>query len=398
MSLVLVNNSAETFTPTASGAIATFIWECCQAAKMEPGNHSGTQLARDADPWVITARSHHAPYEHAQTVFLDYPSVGQHKAAQLLWRAERKWSGWRHLRQGTYARRVVRAIHDQGLQQYPLVLHNDPELALYLREHFPEATIVQHFHNQLESKPAARQKYAAARIISTAVSHFTARWVEHYYGLPGQSVRAIYNGVDAQRFCPAGTASEKSSPAADCVLNFVGRTGREKAPDLLLRSALQLSTETRNFTVQIIGSNHWNRFELDDYQRELNTLTEQLTQRGIAVHRLGHVDRGQMPAKIRAAHIHVVPSRWDEPFGLTTLEGMASGLATIGSDTGGTPEIIERSGLLFARDSVEELTAQLHKLVTNTELRQHYALLARQRAEQFSWARTWNALREVTRV
>lgn len=398
MSLVLINNSAETFTPTASGAIATFIWECCQAAKTELGNHAASQLAREADPWVITARSSQAPYAHAQTIFLDYPPVSQHQAAQWLWRAERKWTGWRHLRQGTYARRVMRAIQAQGLQQYPLVLHNDPELALYLREHFPEATIVQHFHNQLESKPTARQKYASARIISTAVSNFTARWVEHYYGLPGQSVRAIYNGVDAQRFCPIEAAGITGSPAADCVLNFVGRTGREKAPDLLLRAALQLSAETRNFAVQIIGSNHWNRFELDDYQRELNTLAEQLTQRGIAVHRLGHVDRGQMPAKIRAAHIHVVPSRWDEPFGLTTLEGMASGLATIGSDTGGTPEIIAQSGLLFARDSVEELTAQLHPLVTNAQLRQHYGSLARQRAEQFSWARTWNTLRAVTRV
>jgi glycosyltransferase involved in cell wall biosynthesis len=99
-----------------------------------------------------------------------------------------------------------------------------------------------------------------------------------------------------------------------------------------------------------------------------------------------------LPAEIAKAHIHVVPSRWDEPFGLTTLEGMASGLATVASATGGTPEVVGDAGLMFDRESVEQLADRLWELVENPDHRREVAARCRRRAEEFTWARTWQRL------
>ena len=280
------------------------------------------------------------------------------------------------------------ALHKNNLAGRPLVLINDPEMAVYLRRHFPSAMILHWFQNQLEATPRFRALYPQAADATAGVSDFTSRWIAGYYGL--SAVPTIYNGVDSAQFSPG-----PSPPAGLPAISFVGRTGREKAPDLLLQAALTLSEKTRQFRVLMIGSNHWDRLEMDDYQRKLAGLAAELEARGIAIERPGHVGRAELPGVLRQAQIHVVPSRWDEPFGLTTVEGMASGLAVVGSNTGGTPEIIGDDGFLFERDSAAALAAQLERLVCDAPLRSEYAQRARRRAEAFPWERTWRRLNDL---
>ena len=378
MSVVFINHPLETWTPTSSGALATIIWQCCRVAE---------QASPAEMPWVITRSSEAARFPWAQTLVLDPPPMPKAGGwAEKVLRAERKLTGWRHLSHRAYAFQVMSALRRNNLAGKPLVLINDPEMTVYLRRHFPNATILHWFQNQLEASPRFRTLYPAAANVTAGVSDFTGRWIGDYYHL--DAVPTIYNGVDLAQFTPA-PASPNGPPA----ISFVGRTGIEKAPDLLLRAALTLSERTTDFKVLMIGSNHWDRLEMDDYQRELTALAAELEARGVAVDRPGHVSRPDLPGVLRRAQIHVVPSRWDEPFGLTTVEGMASGLAVAGSNTGGTPEIIGDSGLLFERDNAAELAGCLEPLVCDPSRRMDYGQRARKRAEAFPWERTWGTLR-----
>lgn len=377
MSLLFINNSSETFTPTQSGALATIIWECCRQAN-------------GAEPVVITRTCEAAPFPWSRTIFLEYPHVPSGRLGVLLCRLERKLTGWRHLRQRTYASRVVKAIKDAALTHLPIVVFNEPELVVTLRRRFPKAFLIHWFQNQHECKPGFRARFKRAANVVLGVSDFTASWIEKYYGLREGSVQTLYNGVDIEQFRPA----EVESPSCP-VINFVGRTGIEKGADLLLEASLRLSEKTKNFSLQLIGSNHWDHFELDAYQLRLNTLSDELQSKGIGVRQPGHVGRAALPGEIRRAHIHVVPARWDEPFGLTTVEGMASGLAVVASRTGGTPEIVRDSGFLFERDSVEGLTKHLDRLISDEVLRAEYARKASKRAGQFTWVRTWAGLSRI---
>jgi len=377
MSPVFINHTVETFTPTESGAIATHIHECCRAA-----------VQQDFEPVVISIKCEAEPFQDVQTLLLDAPRIPQNPLLVKLLRAQRKVTGWRHLRQRVHAANVERTIREAGLERRPIILHNDPEMVVFLRDRFPRAFLIHHFHNQIPISPRFCVRFRSSVNVVTAVSQFTGRWVEQAYNLPANTVQTIHNGVDIESFKPA-----PRDPEGLPVINFLGRTGIEKAPDLLLKAAAKLAERTRAFRIQILGSNHWHKFERDDYQMELDQLASDVEKAGVSVSRPGHIARADLPKALREAHINVVPSRWDEPFALTILEGMACGLASVVSRTGGAPEVVGDAGLLFERNSVEGLADNLGHLLFDQELRARYARMARARAEQFTWSKTWGQFR-----
>jgi len=379
MSVVFINCTGETFTPTRSGAISTWHWEVCRAAQRQ-----------GVEPWVIARTTNAEPHPWPRAMLLDYPWIPQFRGTGLgrLLEWQRQLGGWGHVRQGAYARRIVAALREHGLSETPLVLHNDPELAVHLRRCFPRAKILHLFHNLNPCGEKCRREYPQAVTVAAGVSDFTSRWQEEYFGFQPGAVQTIYNGVDLDAFTPAALP-----PAGPAVINFVGRTDATKAPDLILKAALKLAATRKDFAVQILGARFYWGSEPDDYQRELDTLSAALAAQGIAVRRPGVISRPELPGELRKANIHVVPSRWDEPFGLTTVEGMASGLAIVASRTGGTAEIVADAGLLFARDDVDGLAAHLARLLDDRELCADYGRLARARAERFSWDATWSRLR-----
>ena len=384
MSVVFINCTGETFTPTRSGAISTWIWEVCRAAQKD-----------GVEPWVISRSVNAAPHPWPNTVLLDYPWIPQLRGTGLgrLFKIQQQTSGWGHVRQKAYVDRVLRAIRSRGLEKMPFVLHNDPEMAVHLRRCFPRATIIHLFHNANPCHEKFRQPFGRSVDVAAGVSDFISRWQAEYFGIVPPRLRTIYNGVDLERFAPA-----THSPEGRPVINFVGRTDATKAPDLLLRAAKQVAATRQDFSVQILGARFYWGTEADDYQRLLDSLSQELEQEGIPVRRPGVVSRHELPGELRKAHIHVVPSRWDEPFGLATLEGMASGLAVVASRTGGTSEVVDGAGLLFERDCTEELAGHLATLIEDAKLRDDYGAKARARAEKFSWANTWTEIRKAAGV
>ena len=260
MSVVFINNSQETFTPTQSGAIATWVWEVCKAAEQ-----SGCR------PCVVTRDSKSPQYDWPETITVPYPKEPENGITKLLSRADRKLSGQQDLGMRRFAQRLIRTIRNRGLDSFPLVLHNDLELSVLLRKAFPHATIISHFHNQMGCKKSFFTRLSACCTAITAVSGFTGRWVENELGLSQGTVKTIYNGVDCKRFAPADTL-----PKGVPVINFLGRTTPHKAPDLLLSAALLLRQHTDQFAVQLVGSNFWHKFEDDQYQHQLATQIELL--------------------------------------------------------------------------------------------------------------------------
>lgn len=377
---VFINASGDTFTPTMSGSLGPWIWEVCQAAKVD-----------GILPVVISKRQPKAPpFDWPRIILVDWPEIRQNWVAQFAYRAHRKLAGWAEFGQRTFASRVGDAIALEGLSDSTFFLQNDPEIAVYLRGRFPEAFIICHFQNQQECRPRFRTALAASVDRVTACSEFTAMWIEHYYGLHKGQAIAVHSGVDSQKFSPV------PSPPGPPVINFTGRTGIEKAPDLFLAAAIKLSARTRDFSIQMLGASVSGWQEWNPFQKALKAQAEELEALGIEVRWPGHIDRYHIVDEMRKAQIHVTPSRWDEPFGLVTLEAMSCGLATIASRTGGTPEVVGDGGILFDRDNVDDLVKCLEPLVLSAATRNKWATRARGRAETMTWARTWTAIRDIT--
>lgn len=68
----------------------------------------------------------------------------------------------------------------------------------------------------------------------------------------------------------------------------------------------------------------------------------------------------------------IIPSVWEEPFGIVALEGMACGCLPIASDGGGLPEAIGQAGILFRKGDLDELITRILEVLRNSEIEHQY--------------------------
>lgn len=98
-----------------------------------------------------------------------------------------------------------------------------------------------------------------------------------------------------------------------------------------------------------------------------------------------------------AADIYVFPTTY-EPFGITTLEAMATGLPVIISREAGSAEVIKegQEGLLLnnPRDP-QEIAEKINILVNNTDLRTKMRERALKTAQEYSWDKVAQRILEV---
>lgn len=66
----------------------------------------------------------------------------------------------------------------------------------------------------------------------------------------------------------------------------------------------------------------------------------------------------------------LIPSVWEEPFGMVALEGMACGCLPIASDGGGLPEAVGKGGVTFRRNNGDAMFACILHLLQNPALEQ----------------------------
>lgn len=100
---------------------------------------------------------------------------------------------------------------------------------------------------------------------------------------------------------------------------------------------------------------------------------------------LGKRSPGEVPALLaRSGQVLVAPALWEEPFSLTVLEGMATAMAVVASNTGGTSEAIKdgHSGLLFPRGQVQALAGCLDRLEEDRSLCRRLARQGRETVRQ----------------
>ena len=93
--------------------------------------------------------------------------------------------------------------------------------------------------------------------------------------------------------------------------------------------------------------------------------------------------REDMPSIYGSSDIVVVPSRWEEPFGLVLIEAGAAKTPVVATRVGGIPEVVidGETGLLVEAGNVEQLSAAVNSLVDQPELRVRMGEAAFRRVE-----------------
>lgn len=148
-------------------------------------------------------------------------------------------------------------------------------------------------------------------------------------------------------------------------LIYLGRLGKEKAPDLPVEAVAALVERGFGPTLTIVGPG---TDEELDYLRKLVAdlgLTSRVTLEGA----VGPEEANRL---LNEHAIAIVPSRVPESFGTVALEAAASGCVVVGSGEGGLVQAIGPCGPLFTPRDDADLARVLEELFTNDELFQRY--------------------------
>jgi glycosyltransferase involved in cell wall biosynthesis len=141
-------------------------------------------------------------------------------------------------------------------------------------------------------------------------------------------------------------------------LMFLGRLVSDKGVDILLEALRLLAARGIRPGLTLVGDGP-ERPALEAQARRLGIEKQ--------VRFLGSRQGEDVVRLLNAHRILVVPSRYNEPFGIVALEGIACGCLVIGSRGGGLREAIGRCGLTFRNGDAGELAELLASAVTDLQ-------------------------------
>ena len=141
-------------------------------------------------------------------------------------------------------------------------------------------------------------------------------------------------------------------------LIFVGRLVSDKGMDLLIDALGTLKQQGLVPGLTVVGSGP-----------ERKSLQVQAQERGVGgqITFVGPKVGRALVELLNQHRILVVPSRWQEPFGLVALEGIACGCVVVGSSGGGLKDAIGPCGVTFPNGDLPGLVAALSGLLACPE-------------------------------
>lgn len=110
----------------------------------------------------------------------------------------------------------------------------------------------------------------------------------------------------------------------------------------------------------------------------------------------GYVTEEKLANYYRCSDLFVMPTKYLEGFGLSTVEAMACGLPVIGTDIGGTPEIIRKMSddLIIRECSVDAISEKITQFATEEDI-EHWRKESIQCAQKyFTWEKHVDKLLE----
>jgi glycosyltransferase involved in cell wall biosynthesis len=202
---------------------------------------------------------------------------------------------------------------------------------------------------------------------------------------PSDKIQTLYNAINVNCFFPKETSNisreQMEFTDEDFVIAYSGRVNNEKGISELI-DAMLLLKDSIKYKLMIIGGTFYGNAKNEDaFVQSLKEKAEVIKDRIVFT---GFVPYNNMPDYLHLADIAVLPSMWDEPFGLTIVEALAAGLPLITTRSGGIPEICEGVATIVERkDIVNNLATAILDLYNHPEKRRKMTTASIERAKLF---------------
>tara|TARA_Y100000816_G_C26094264_1_gene578746 strand:- start:72 stop:2177 length:2106 start_codon:yes stop_codon:yes gene_type:complete len=244
-----------------------------------------------------------------------------------------------------YSNNIIKKIKDLNFDI--IELHNRPVM---VREFFRKinSKIILYFHNDPTTMKGAKSVEERIQLLEKVDKIiFISKWVKQRFFkdlpiLSDNKTQIIYHSID-----PVRKKLKKNKQ-----IIFVGKLNESKGYDLYCKSMFKVLDLHKNWKAYSIGEEK--RFQnYPTHNRHFN---------------LGQISHNKVLDFLSKSEIAIIPSRWEEPFGRTSLEASSRGCATIISNTGGLTETTDYA-IRLKELNVKNIESETIKLIKNNKLR-----------------------------
>jgi glycosyltransferase involved in cell wall biosynthesis len=223
------------------------------------------------------------------------------------------------------------------LGEYDLLHFQHPEVALPLAKRYHDVPVVYTLHD-----PVFPWYKEIFELYQSPNQHYISISNNQRRDAPDLNyISTVYNGIDIDDF-PFSAEHED-------YLLYIGRITPEKG----VKEAIQVA-EATNHRLFIIGPTAPSQQGyFDQYIKPY--LNDKILY-------LGYIERDKIQPYYQKAKALLAPIQWEEPFGLTSIEAMASGTPVIAIARGSMPEIIKDGKTGYLVQSVGEMIEAVRKV------------------------------------
>ena len=243
-------------------------------------------------------------------------------------------------------------IREERIKKSNLIeLHNRPIYLKYLVNSLDERKYILYFHNDPLSMSGS--KTISERIF--LMKHcfkiiFNSNWSKKRFL---ESMKNDY--VNSEKLIVVNQSAKKNNfkiKNKKKIITFVGKLNKSKGYDLFGAAVIKILNKHKDWTGIVVGDEPRDKI----YFNHKNLI------------KLGFKKHYEVLKIYKKTSIAVVCSRWEEPFGRSSLEAAANGCAVIISNRGGLPETIT-NGIILKKLNSNEIYFEIEKLIKNIKLR-----------------------------
>lgn len=265
-------------------------------------------------------------------------------------------------------------IHDWYGVLWASVIKYTYNIPIIMTSHLPLRSGFTYTGHSIEKKEKMLFEGLGFRIadIVIAPSNFIANLLVNEYNVPNEKIIVIPNGVDTQYFSPGKKKNENEK-----IILSVSRITEQKGIEYLLELTQYVINKMPNVKFIVVGDGPL----LNDLKNTSNSMALSNN-----LEFLGFITRDRLKEHYRLSDIFITTSIY-EPFGLTILEAMASGIPVVAFSVGGIKELVrnDKDGILIPPSRVDLMGDGLIQLLLNSKLKLEYGKNARKRALMFKW-------------
>ena len=247
---------------------------------------------------------------------------------------------------------------EKQLNSKIIELHNRPIYLKYLVNELKNRNYILYFHNDPLTMTGSKSIDERSFLLNNCHRIiFNSNWSKKRFL---QNMKS--DAVNSEKLIIINQSASKnriSFKNKKKIITFVGKLNRSKGYDLFGNAVIKILKKYKNWTAYVIG---------DEPRDKLYFKHERLKIFGFKEHK-------EVINIYKKTSIAVVCSRWDEPFGRTSLEAAANGCAVIISNRGGLPETIT-NGRILKNLTIKDVYKNIEDLILNPKIRNKYQKLS----------------------